>query len=144
MRIEEAVEIACACAEIGADLIDVTGGTPILGGRRAESAETLAFAAAFTEVSQAQLALGGGVVDAASAQELIDTHGAALVSVGRPLLADPYWALRVASNTGIPTSLPPAYRLAPDAAPRNHSTASEGTVSSPDHPKRVDGLKEEE
>lgn len=110
LGIEEAVEVAQACGESGADLIDVTGGTPVLGGRRAGSTETLAFAAAHREVSELPLALGGGVVDAAGARELIDSHHAALVSVGRPLLADPYWALRVSSDTGLPISLPPAYR----------------------------------
>ncbi len=141
--IEEAVTTAQACARAGADLIDVTGGTPVLGGRRADSAETLAFAMAFREVSELPLALGGGVVDAAGARELIDTHRASLVSVGRPLLADPYWALRVSGDAGIPTSLSPAYRLALGATSENRATASEGTVFSPDHPKHVDGLEEE-
>lgn len=142
LRIEEAVEIACACAEMGTDLIDVTGGTPVLGGGRAESAETLAFAAGFKEVSELPLALGGGVVDAGGARELVNTYGAALVSVGRPLLSDPYWALRVSSDTDIPAAVPLAYRLVLGAATENRS-ASEGTVSSPDHPKHVDGLEEE-
>ncbi len=121
---EEVVETAVACAAAGADLIDITGGTPVLGGRRAEGAETLAFARAFREVSELPLALGGGVVDAAGARELIDTYGASLVSVGRPLLADPYWALRVSRDAGIPASLPPAYRLALGSTSENRSTAS--------------------
>jgi NADPH2 dehydrogenase len=143
LGIEEAVEFAVACAEAGADLIDVTGGTPVLGGRRAEGAETLAFATAFREESDLPLALGGGVVDAGGARVLIDSHHAALVSVGRPLLADPYWALRVSSDAGVSTSLPPAYRLVLGATSGNRTTASEGTVFSPDHPKHVDGLEEE-
>lgn len=144
LGIDEAVEIARACAHAGADLVDVTGGTPVLGGRRADSVETLAFATALRDVSELPVALGGGVVDAAGARELIDTHHAALVSVGRPLLTDPYWALRGSSDGRIPTSLPPAYRLAPDAGSKDRSMASEGTVFSPDHPKHIDGLEEEE
>jgi NADPH2 dehydrogenase len=144
LQVEEVVEIACACGKAGADLIDVTGGTPVLGGRRADSAQTLAFAASLREVSELPLALGGGVVDAAGARELVHAHHAALVSVGRPLLADPYWALRVSGEAGIPTSLSPAYRLALGATSKDLSKASEGTVFSPDHPKHIDGLEEEE
>jgi NADPH2 dehydrogenase len=144
LGIEEAVETAMACVHAGANLIDVTGGTPLLGGRRAESAETLAFANAFAAMSPAPMALGGGVVDAVGAKELIDTHHAALVSVGRPLLADPYWALRLSSDMDISVPLPPTYRVAPGATFENRSTASEGTVFSPDHPKHIDGLEEEE
>jgi NADPH2 dehydrogenase len=123
LQIAEAVEAARACAEAGADLVDVTGGTPVLGGRRAEGADTLAFAAAHREVSELALALGGGVVDAAGARELIDKHGASLVSVGRPLLTDPYWALRASLDAGIPASLPPAYELALRTTTENRSTS---------------------
>jgi hypothetical protein len=112
------------------------GGAPIV--------QTLAFAASLREVSELPLALGGGVVDAAGARELVHAHHAALVSVGRPLLADPYWALRVSGEAGIPTSLSPAYRLALGATSKDLSKASEGTVFSPDHPKHIDGLEEEE
>jgi 2,4-dienoyl-CoA reductase-like NADH-dependent reductase (Old Yellow Enzyme family) len=145
LSIEEAVDIALDCVKAGADLIDVTGGTPLFGGRRAGVAETLAFAVAFRAVSPSvPLALGGDVVDAAGASALFDEYGASLVSVGRPLLADPYWALRAAGGAESSAIVPPVYGELAKTGFLDLSKAPEGTVFSPDHPKCIGGSMEEE
>ena len=81
------VECACACAEAGATLVDLTGGTPLLGGERVSPEQTLATAAALAGGCELPLALGGGIAAGADAQALVDGYGATLVSVGRPLSA---------------------------------------------------------
>jgi len=85
------------------------------------------------------VALGGGIVDGHGAEDWLGEHHASLVSVGRPLLADPYWPVRAAQELGVEARLPDAYAnaLQEDAgmAPRTFGRA----VSSPDHSKQVDG-----
>jgi NADPH2 dehydrogenase len=109
LTLEEVVECARACLLAGADLLDLSGGTVLLGGRRAGNDELLELASALAEGVPIALAIGGGVLDGPSAQRLLDDHGAALVSVGRPLLSDPYWPLRAAHDLGVAPPLAPAY-----------------------------------
>lgn len=96
LQTREVVECACACAAVGATLVDLTGGTPLLGGERVGPQQTWQTAAALRRGCELPLALGGGIVDGADAQRLLEEHGAALLSVGRPLLEDPYWSVKVA------------------------------------------------
>ena len=161
LGIEEMVDCACACLAGGADLVDLSGGTPILGGERAGPGDVLALAQALAreptgrtqdqarsaqdqagrtqdqagrtrdEARGAQddeswhaawdgaltggwssgppVALGGGILDGASAEALLDEGRASLVSVGRPLLRDPYWSVRAALELGAQAPLPSAY-----------------------------------
>ncbi|MGH2879153.1 MAG: tRNA-dihydrouridine synthase [Solirubrobacteraceae bacterium] len=96
LQVREVVECACACAAAGATLVDLTGGTPLLGGERVSPEQTWQTAAALRGGCELPLALGGGIVDGSDAQRLLEEHGAALLSVGRPLLEDPYWSVKVA------------------------------------------------
>ncbi len=109
LDIEEVVGCAELCADAGADLIDITGGTPMMGGRRAASEEVLALAAALVDAGRLPVAVGGGIADGLAAEQLVRERGASLVSVGRPLLANPYWPLRAAEDLRVPPPLPPAY-----------------------------------
>lgn len=138
LRIEEVVEYAHACAESGADLIDVSGGTPLLGGNRASTPEVQAFAQALARDSGPPVALGGGIVDGGGAEDLLREHGASLVSVGRPLLADPYWPMRAALDLGVEAPLPAAYVQALREGNAEPPPPFGGAVSSPDHSKQVD------
>ena len=109
LGIEEVAECAALCGEAGADLIDITGGTPVLGGRRAEGEEVLALAAILVEAGSLPVAVGGGIADGLAAERLVRKCGASLVSVGRPLLANPYWTLRAAEDLKVPPPLPATY-----------------------------------
>lgn len=163
LQIEEMVECARACEACGADLIDVTGGTPLLGGKRVSSADVIAFAKALvgTELAAEEpglklvdnqsthasasdpspgmpVALGGGIVDGLSAQELINLHGASLVSVGRPLLGEPYWPLRAARELGVQSPVSPIDALHSGGVQGELWLQFGGSVSSPDHRKQID------
>ncbi|HEX3392688.1 MAG TPA: tRNA-dihydrouridine synthase [Solirubrobacteraceae bacterium] len=109
LQAREVVECACACAAAGATLVDLTGGTPLLGGERVSPAQTWETAAALRSGCELPMALGGGIVDGADAQGLLDEHGAVLVSVGRPLLEDPYWSVKAARELDALAPLPANY-----------------------------------
>jgi 2,4-dienoyl-CoA reductase-like NADH-dependent reductase (Old Yellow Enzyme family) len=112
--LSDAETIACAqaCADAGVDLIDLTGGTPLLGGTRVSAERSWELAASLRSACDLPLALGGGVAMAADAYAVLEQHGAALVSVGRPLLEDPYWPVQAARELGAPSPLAPAYAAA--------------------------------
>lgn len=112
LDIEEVAECAELCADAGADLIDITGGTPVLDGRRADSEEVLGLAGALVQTGRLQVAVGGGIADGHAAEQLVRERGASLVSVGRPLLANPYWPLRAAEDLRAPLPQPLAYASA--------------------------------
>ncbi len=94
----EMVNVALACLACGADLIDISGGSPLFKGRPVDSRTILSFAGALHAAAaememQLALAIGGGVESGPSAQRLLRSAGATLITVGRPLLRNPYWAL---------------------------------------------------
>ena len=162
LGIEEMADCARACLACGADLVDLSGGTPVLGGERAGPRDVLALAreltrepaggahapeglpAARRETSTAgrpsapRVALGGGIVDGASAQALLEEGHASLVSVGRPLLGDPYWSIRVALELGAPAPLPSAYAEALSTHEGVSALSFGRAVFSPDHSKHFD------
>jgi 2,4-dienoyl-CoA reductase-like NADH-dependent reductase (Old Yellow Enzyme family) len=138
LRIEEMVECADACVAAGADLIDITGGSPLLAGKPASSSDVLALASELGGEVRLPVALGGGILDGASAEELLDVHGASLVSVGRPLLSDPYWAMHAARELKVAAPLPSAYARGLREGEDEHSSPFGGSVSSPDHSKNID------
>ncbi len=105
----EVIACAGACAAAGADLVDLTGGTPLLGGERVSAERAWALADPLRAACELPLALGGGVADGREAQAVIERHGAALVSVGRPLLEDPYWPVRAARELGAAPPFPGGY-----------------------------------
>lgn len=116
LDIEEVAECAELCADAGADLIDITGGTPVLEGRRAASTELLELAAALVRAGRLPVAVGGGIADGHAAERLVRERGASLVSVGRPLLANPYWPLRAAEDLRVAPPLPTVYASALEAS----------------------------
>ena len=112
LEIDEVAECAELCADAGANLIDITGGTPVLEGRRAASEEVFGLAAALVRAGHTSVAVGGGIADGHAAERLVRERGASLVSVGRPLLANPYWPLRAAEDLQATPPRPLAYASA--------------------------------
>jgi 2,4-dienoyl-CoA reductase-like NADH-dependent reductase (Old Yellow Enzyme family) len=69
----------------------------------------------------------------------MDEGHASLVSVGRPLLGDPYWSVRAALELGAQAPLPSAYAEALAGQEGVPALAFGRAVSSPDHSKHFDG-----
>jgi len=92
----ETIDLAGALARRGADVIDVSGGSPLFGGPEVDVETMLCFARALREGDAGApiaTAVGGGVDSGPSAERLLRVAGACMVTVGRPLLRNPYWAL---------------------------------------------------
>jgi NADPH2 dehydrogenase len=122
---QEMVQVALACMSRGADLIDIAGGSPLFGGPHADSQTMLAFAQMLScGQSGIATAIGGGVDSGPSAQRLLQAAGASLLTVGRPLLRNPYWALLAAeqlhasASEGATRFPPPDLRAISTADPR--------------------------
>jgi 2,4-dienoyl-CoA reductase-like NADH-dependent reductase (Old Yellow Enzyme family) len=99
--IADMVEVATRCSELGADLIDISGGSPLFRGEPAQPQEMLDFSLALNEdptPSSILTAIGGGIDSGASAERLLRDARASLVTVGRPLLRNPCWALAAAEE----------------------------------------------
>jgi NADPH2 dehydrogenase len=85
----------------GADLIDVAGGTPVLGEAMVSAREMLEMGE-LLRGSEPEIPFAlGGVTDGIEAEECLAASGATLVSVGRALLANPNWAWAAASELGV-------------------------------------------
>jgi 2,4-dienoyl-CoA reductase-like NADH-dependent reductase (Old Yellow Enzyme family) len=103
--VQDMVQVALDCASRGADLIDISGGSPLFRGPQVDAQTMLAFARALnsgTGASRIPTAIGGGVDSGPSAQRLLQDAGASLVTVGRPLLRNPYWTLTAAEQLHTP------------------------------------------
>lgn len=101
----EMVQVARGCASRGADLIDISGGSPLFRGPQVDAQTMLAFARELgSNAAEPRIAtaIGGGVDSGPSAQRLLQAAGASLVTVGRPLLRNPYWTLTAAEQLHAP------------------------------------------
>jgi anthraniloyl-CoA monooxygenase len=113
---EEAVEIARAFAEAGADIIDVSAGqtTP-----EAEPVYGRMFQTPFSDRIRNEAGLAtmavGNITEADHVNSILMAGRADLVCLARPHLADPYWTLREGARVGDRHERwPPPYRAGRD------------------------------
>ena len=104
---EEAVEIARAFKDAGADLIDVSAGQTTIDakpvyGRMFQTP----FSDRIRNDADIRTMAVGNIYEADHANSILMAGRADLIAVGRPHLADPYWTLREATKIGD--------RIAPD------------------------------
>ena len=97
----EAVEIARAFAEAGVDLIDVSAGQTSV---EAEPVYGRMFQTPFSDRIRNETGLRtmavGNIYEADHANSILMAGRADLIAVGRPHLADPYWAFREGAKIG--------------------------------------------
>ncbi|SDD48698.1 anthraniloyl-CoA monooxygenase [Paracoccus isoporae] len=98
---DEAVQIAKAFSEAGADLIDVSAGQT---STEAKPVYGRMFQTPFSDRIRNEAGLAtmavGNIYEADHANSILMAGRADLVAVGRPHLADPYWVLREAAKIG--------------------------------------------
>lgn len=97
----EAVEIARAFREVGADLVDVSAGQTSVEGRPVYGRM---FQTPFSDRIRNETGIPtmavGNIYEADHANSILMAGRADLVAVGRPHLADPYWTLHEATRIG--------------------------------------------
>src|SRR5690606_15242038 len=113
ITLEEAATFAKELAAVGVDLLDVTSGVLVRDLQARPPARTgvnVGFASALREASGLAVAPVGQIVDLQLAHDVIDAGTADAVLVGRPLLRDPYLALR--NRPSDPAAWPAQYHRA--------------------------------
>jgi 2,4-dienoyl-CoA reductase-like NADH-dependent reductase (Old Yellow Enzyme family) len=100
--VEQTIQVAKWCADLGADLFDISSGGLITGvnipsgpGYQVPLAEKVA-----DQVSQPVGAVGQ-ITSAQQAEDILQNDNVEIVLIGRASLRDPYWALRAAHELGV-------------------------------------------
>ncbi|MEY4494292.1 MAG: hypothetical protein RL570_407 [Actinomycetota bacterium] len=100
--VEQTTQVAKWCAEVGADLFDISSGGLITGvkipsgpGYQVPLAKQVAH-----EVSQPVGAVGQ-ITDAQQAEDILQAGDVDIILVGRASLRDPHWALRAAHELSV-------------------------------------------
>jgi 2,4-dienoyl-CoA reductase-like NADH-dependent reductase (Old Yellow Enzyme family) len=100
--VEQTIQVAKWCADLGADLFDISSGGLITGvnipsgpGYQVPLAEKVA-----DQVSQPVGAVGQ-ITTAQQAEDILQNDNVDIVLIGRASLRDPYWALRAAHELGV-------------------------------------------
>lgn len=114
LQLDDVVRVVEACVARGAGLVAIAGQMPVAPGRVRvdEHVETVRAVRAQVPDGLA-ISIGGGIGSRADAERLLQESGATLLSVGRPLLVDPYWPLHAAiRGVEIDALVPAAYAKA--------------------------------
>lgn len=100
--VTQTTQVAKWCAELGADMFDISSGGLITGvkipsgpGYQVPLAEQIA-----TEISE-PIAAVGQITGAHQAEKILQDGKVDIILVGRASLRDPYWALRAAHELGV-------------------------------------------
>ena len=127
---DEAVAIARAFAEAGADLIDVSAGqtTP-----EARPVYGRMFQTPFSDLIRNEAGVAtmavGNIFEPDHCNSILAAGRADLIALARPHLADPSWSLRAAAELGWSGLKPPVqYEAGHDQLKRNLRRAVEGSV----------------
>jgi NADPH2 dehydrogenase len=104
-------ELGALCLNEGAQLIALAGTLPSTG-VLAQPDDYAATARALHAAGIEHLMYSSGLTTLDGATQLASPSDATLVSVGRPLLLDPYWPIHVGQQCGAAVPIPAPYRAA--------------------------------
>jgi len=100
--VEQTAAVAKWCAEIGADLFDISSGGLITGVRIPTGpGYQVPFAEQVAKSVSEPVAAVGQITDARQAEEILQSGEVDVILVGRASLRDPNWALRAANELGV-------------------------------------------
>ena len=108
--VEQTATVAKWCADAGADLFDISSGGLITGVQiptgpsyQLPLSETIA-----TAVDE-PVTVVGQITEARQADEILERGAVEVIMVGRAVLRDPHWPLRVAAELGVEVDWPRQY-----------------------------------
>lgn len=111
--LEQSVALAKALLKVGVDLIDVSSGALVPYAKiPAAPGFQLPFAAAIRERASIRTSAVGLITEPDQAEEVIASHSADMVFLGREMLREPYWALKAAQALGAEPKWPTQYGYA--------------------------------
>lgn len=100
--VQQTAQVAKWCAELGADLFDISSGGLITGVKIPSGpGYQVPFAEEVAHVVSQPVAAVGQITDAAQAEEILQSGDVDIVLIGRASLRDPYWALRAAHQLNV-------------------------------------------
>jgi 2,4-dienoyl-CoA reductase-like NADH-dependent reductase (Old Yellow Enzyme family) len=107
-QLEDATRLAHELVRLGVDVIDVSTGAGDL--LEAEFARTPGYALPFARAIKQEISVPvctvGLITTAQSANEVIETGDADLISISRAFVRDPYFGIRAAEALGCPEMMP--------------------------------------
>lgn len=103
-------DLGALCVGEGAGLIALAGTLPSTG-VVAQADDYAATARAMRAAGVEHLMYGGGLTTVGGDLQLASPLEATLVSIGRPLLLDPYWPIRVGQQCGAAVEIPAPYQV---------------------------------
>jgi 2,4-dienoyl-CoA reductase-like NADH-dependent reductase (Old Yellow Enzyme family) len=109
--LDETIQVAGWCKELGADLFDLSSGG-IVPGVRIETGPgyQVEFARAVREQASTLTAAVGEITSAEQAEEILQSGASDAVMIARAMLRDPNWALRAANELGQDVDWPHQYQ----------------------------------
>ncbi len=99
----ETAQVAKWAADEGADLFDISTGGLITGVQIpfAEPGYQVKFAEFVAEKVEEPVSAVGNIFDGKQAEEILQAGQVEVISIGRGMIRDPYWALRAAHDLGV-------------------------------------------
>lgn len=110
--IEDSVYYASRMKQLGVDLIDCSSGGVAPVPIETYPGYQVPFAKQIKEEAEIMTGAVGLITDGQHAEKILQNEEADLILLGRELLRDPYWPLRVANEHGVAINVPVSYHRA--------------------------------
>ena len=108
--VEDTVQVSRWCAELGADLFDLSSGGIAPGVAIATGpGYQVEFAKRVRAETGALTNAVGQITESHQAEEILQSGAADAVMLGREMLRDPFWPMRAAYELGVEANWPPQY-----------------------------------
>ena len=108
--VEQTATVAKWCADAGADLFDISSGGLIIGVQIPTGpAYQLPLSETIATTVDEPVTVVGQITEARQADEILERGVVEVIMVGRAVLRDPHWPLRVAAELGVEVDWPRQY-----------------------------------
>ena len=108
--VEQTATVAKWCADAGADLFDISSGGLIIGVQIPTGpAYQLPLSETIATTVDEPVTVVGQITEARQASDILERGAVEVIMVGRAVLRDPHWPLRVAAELGVEVDWPRQY-----------------------------------